>query len=354
MNPQDRSATSSQTPFMEIRAAAVNDRNPSKEAILKRQIYAICALAIIGMAVGCKEKERASIVGGKPKSPSAAPATAEQVAKEARGNVSCPAKASVERPASAPVDDVVGVRPGMPLDEAAHFVLCDNPLLVVTENTSRGYNITTYGQHVRQGFDAKFAEPRLVKTSAQILSEMQDETIRRGGNSYVAPLKPGQTRYFVSSMGLPGQEQVMSVAREEYFQDGKLPTVTSVKQALIGKYGEPSKMSDSGTTVYLWWEYDPAGARIGQNSPRAGECRMNVSPDSGTSLSTDCGIQIGALIQSARENPGLARSLAVTSQDGARGYAILRNTEEALRKGDEARKSKELSDASKSANAPKL
>lgn len=321
---------------------------------MRRRLCAMCALAVISLAAGCKEKQVRPLVGSTLRPLSTGPATAEQVAKEARGNVSCPAKASAERPASAPVDDVVGVRPGMPLDEAAHFILCDNPLLVVTENTSRGYNIATYGKHVRQGFDAKFAEPRLVKTSTQIVNEMQAETIRRGSNTYVAPLKPGEVRYFVSSMGLPGREQVMSVAREEYFQDGKLPTVASIKQALIGKYGEPSQVSDNGVAVYLWWEYDPTGTRIVQNSPRAGQCQINVSPDSGTSLSTDCGLQIGAVIQGARDNAGLARSLAVTSQDGARGYAILRNTEEALRKGDDARKSKELSDATKSASAPKL
>lgn len=321
---------------------------------MRRQLHAICVLALIALAAGCKEKQHDPLVGSRPKPSSSGPATAEQVAKEMRGNVSCPAKASAERPSGAPVDDVVGVRPGMPLDEAANFVLCDNPLLVVTENTSRGYNIPTYGHHLRQGFDAAFAEPRVVKTSTQIVNEMQEEAIRRGSNTYVAPLKPGQIRYFVSSMGLPGQERVMSVAREEYFHEGKLPTVASIKQALVGKYGEPSQISDTGVAFYLWWEYDPTGARINQTSPRLGECHINVSPDSGTSLSTDCGLQIGALIQDARDNPGLARSLAVTSQDGARGYAILRNTEEALRKGDEARKSKELSDASKTASAPKI
>src|SRR6266700_1126241 len=123
---------------------------------------------------------------------------------------------------------------------------------------------------------------------------------------------------------MPGQEQVMSVSREEYFAEGKLPTVDSVKQALVGKYGEPSQISDSGAAVYLWWEYDPAGARITQGSPRLGSCQINVSQDSGTSLSTDCGLEIGGFIQGARENPGLAHSLAVTSQNGAKGYAVLK------------------------------
>src|SRR3954451_4623409 len=170
---------------------------------MTRRFFTVCTLLVIALVAACKGKnERGIVVGQALKPPSSGPASAEQVAKEMRGNVSCPAKASAERVSSAPVDDVVGVRPGMPLDEAASFVLCDNPLLVVTENSSRGYNIATYGKHLRQGFDAHFAEPRLVKTSAQVLKEMQDETMRRGSNTYFAPLKPGQVRYYVSSMGL--------------------------------------------------------------------------------------------------------------------------------------------------------
>jgi hypothetical protein len=238
----------------------------------------------------------------------------------------------------------------MPLDEAANFVMCDNPMLVVTENKSRGYNINTYGQHIRQGFDAQFAEARVVKTSQQILKDMEDESMRRSANTYVAPLKPGQVRYFVSSMGLPGQEKVLSVAREEYFPTDKLPTVDSVKQALISKYGEPSQANGN----YLWWEYDPAGAKITQGSPLLGACSINVSPDASTSLSTNCGVTVGAAIQPARENPGLAHSLAVSSQNGAAGMTILTSTEQALRSDDEARKSKELNDAAKNAKGPKL
>jgi hypothetical protein len=323
---------------------------------MKKTCKAVLFICIASAtSIGCKHgTNQGVIVSPSAKPTSSGPASAEQVAKEMRGNVSCPANASSQRPQGAPVDDVVGVRPGMPLDEAAHFVMCDNPLLVVTENTSRGYNIATYGHHVRQGFDARFAEPRVTKTSAQILSEMESESMRRSGNAYVAPLKAGQIRYFVSSMGMPGQEQVLSVAREEYFADGKLPTVDSIRQALTAKYGEPSNASDGGTIAYLWWEYDPSGNKIVRGSQRYGACRINASPDSGTSLSTDCGLEIGAMIQSARENPGLARSLSVTSQDSAKGYAVLKSSEEALKRVDDSRKAAELSKAAKDASAPKL
>ncbi len=322
---------------------------------MNRLMWASCASAVLLMAA-CGSKDSSKVtVGAQPSKPAATgPATAEEVAKEMRGDVKCPAKETTAHPAGTPVDDVVGVRPGMPLDEAANFVMCDNPMLVVSEDTSRGFNINTFGQHIRQGFDAKFAEPRVVKSSQQILQDMQNEAMQRGENAYVAPLKPGQARYFVSSMGLPGQEQVMSVAREEYYPDAKLPTVQSVQQALAGKYGEPTLVQTSSSYTYLSWEYDPSGAKITQASPLYSACRINVSPDAATSLSSQCGVTVGATITSTAANPGLAQSLAVSSQNGAADMAVLQNTEAALQQGDAARKAKELSDASKNSAQPKL
>lgn len=45
-------------------------------------------------------------------------------------------------------------------------------------------------------------------------------------------MQPGQSRYFVSTMGLPGQEKVVSVSRQEYYQTGKFPTVDTIEGAL--------------------------------------------------------------------------------------------------------------------------
>lgn len=319
------------------------------EVAMNRWVWVTCALAAFLMT-GCSSKDKPGGGAQSAKRSRAGVASAEQVAKEMRGNVHCPAKESSERPAGAPVDDVVGARPGMAWDEAANFVMCDSPMLVVTENTSRGYSINTYGQHIRQGFNAQFAKARAVQTSAEIMKEMEDEETRRGSNTYVAPLQPGQVRYFVSTMGLPGQERVVSVAREEYFPASKLPTVDSVKGALIAKYGEPSQTNETS----LWWEYDPAGTKITQDSPLLRLCQNNVSPDAATSLSTNCGATVGATVQAASENPGLAHSLAVSSQNGAAGMAFLNNTAQALRQQDAARRAKELQEAAKNAQGPKL
>ena len=60
-------------------------------------------------------------------------ASAEQVAEESRGDVDCPADINTpQRPANAPVDDVVGVRPGLTYDEAQNVVLCTGDMLVAT------------------------------------------------------------------------------------------------------------------------------------------------------------------------------------------------------------------------------
>jgi hypothetical protein len=73
------------------------------------------------------------------------------------------------------------------------------------------------------------------------------------------------------------------LAHEEADAEGKQPTIESLTHALIAKYGQPSHANDTGRLVQMWWEYDPAGKRMEE-----GQCRMAVSPDAGTSLSTSC------------------------------------------------------------------
>jgi len=281
-------------------------------------------------------------------------ASAEQVARELRGDVTCPPRVATPRPAGAPVDDVVGVRPGMGWGEAVNIVECDNPMLVVTENKSRTYRIETHGAKIRQGFDARFAEARVQKTGQEIMREMQQDAMRRANNAYVAPLQPGQTRYYVGTIGLPGQERVISVSREEYYPEGQLPTVGSIEQALIAKYGTPTQQRDNGGSRSLTWKYDPTGRLVTETSPLYNSCSMNSSPDAGTSLSPDCGVTVAADIKRSSDNSGLAHSLAVASQNGAAGYAAIENTEQALANADQQRQANEMRQAEQGAARPKL
>jgi hypothetical protein len=116
------------------------------------QITFVVLVAVMLAACGSKKPE-ATAVGSADQPPKAAPsgnASAEDVAEEVRGDVDCPADIKTPaRAAGAPVDDVVGVRPGMTYEEAANIVLCTNDLMVVQPENSRGFQVQTYGQTIR-------------------------------------------------------------------------------------------------------------------------------------------------------------------------------------------------------------
>lgn len=280
-------------------------------------------------------------------------ASAEQVATEARGDVDCPAKI-IPNPPGTPVDDVVGVHPGMGYAEAANVVMCSNPLLVVTAETGRGFQLQTYGQTIRQGFSARFAEPRVQLTGRQYAQQMEHQAMERGLNVARHDMKPGQSKWFVSTMGMPGQEKVISAAREEWFDEGRNPTVDSVEQALIAKYGTPTQKVDQAGYHQARWAHDPRGRLITETSPLYNNCTGVSDPDNGMSLSADCGVIVQALIQPLRSNPALAQYLQVGVVDEGGGYQALTDTKQGLQAMDAARRAKQVQDASKNAQAPQL
>lgn len=330
---------------------------------MKHQTVSLFVMVSLAL-VACGSKESATSAAGGGSAPvaqasrpaSSGDATAEEVAREARGKLKCPAKVSLpERAAGAPVDDVLGVRVGMGFDEAANVVLCTNDLLVVDPNAGRGFNIQTYGQTIRQGFSARFAEPRAVKSSRQIMQEMNEEFMARSGNA-VRPddMKPGQSKWYVTTMGLPGQEKVIAAAREEWFAEGKNPTVESVEQALVKKYGTPSSRTANNSVVIVGWAYDPRGRPITETSPLFGQCHGISDPDGGTNFSPDCGLSVLAQVRNLRDNPALAQNFQVGVIDQALGYEAITGVEQALLQMDQQRKAKEVQDAAKNADAPQL
>lgn len=315
----------------------------------------ICAFLVL--LAGCG--------GGAPAAPGGSPAankpakqgdaTAAEVAEEMRGDVDCPATvSSPARAADAPVDDVVGVRPGQPFDEAANVVMCTGDLLVVTTDTSARFNIQTYGATLRQGFTAKQAEPRVVKTSEQYMKEMSDEFMARSGNAVVHDMKPGDSKWYAATMGLPGQERVIAVAREEWFAEGKNPTMDSVAQALVRKYGEPTRNQVQPSVIMLKWVHDPSGRFIPETSPLANQCTPMSDPDGGSNFSPDCGLVVAAQVYPLRENPALAQYFQVGVADQANGYQAIVDTEKALENQEMAKRKQQVDDAAKNADGPKL
>ena len=281
-------------------------------------------------------------------------ASAEEVAEEARGDVDCPAEIKTPAPpAGSPVADVVGVRPGMTYEEAANVVMCTNDLMVVAPPITRGFDIQTYGQTVRQGFTARLAEPRVEKTCKQIMQEMQDDMMARSGNAVRYDLKPGQSKWTVTTMGMPGAEKVIGAGREEWFPEGKNPTMASVADALIKKYGPATFDHDNPGQRFMRWIYDPLGRPVTETSPLYNSC-AGTGASGGVNLSPDCGIVVEAHLTPTPDNPALARSMDVGVVDQANGYQLVTATEQALEQAEQQKRSKAVEDASKNAGAPTL
>ena len=328
-------------------------RNPIESA----EWVIVAMAAIVLAACGSKEPGYAANASGAnatKSTQSSGDATAAEVAEEARGDVDCPARIkTAARDPKAPVDDVLGVRPGMTFDEAANVVMCTNDLLVVQVDTSRGFQIRTYGQTLRQGFSARFAEPRVVKTSKQIMEEMQDDFIARSGNAVRQDMFPGQAKWYVTTMGMPGQERVIGAAREEWFEEGKNPTLESVEQALVKKYGTPTRIQETGGR-HMRWAYDPFGRLVTETSPLFNQCSGISSPDGGVNLSPDCGLVVTAVLHPLRENPALAQLMQVGVVDQANGYEAVNATDQAFQQQEAQRRAKEVESAAKNADAPEL
>jgi hypothetical protein len=278
-------------------------------------------------------------------------ATAEEVAEQARGDVDCPADVETPpRAEGAPVDDVVGVRPGLSYDEAKNLVLCSHDMLVLQEG-ARTFNIQTFGQTLRQGFTARFAEAE--KSYDQLRKEMEQGFMDRAGNAVTQDMSAGQSKWYVATMGLSGQERVIAVAREEWFAEGKNPTLASVEQALVGKYGPATRTIEQNLHKTLNWIYDPRGRPVTETSPLY-RCGGISDPDGGTNFSPDCGLVVEARITPLETNTALARSLQVGVIDQANGYQAITSTEQALQGQDDQRKARETEEAAENADAPQL
>lgn len=318
----------------------------------------VVVLAVVIAGCGGGDEDADGPAGtAKPASAPTGNASAEDVAEETRGKLKCPPKlVTPARVAGAPVDDIVGVRPGLTYDEAAKGVMCSHELMIVVDDKRARFNIPTYGQTVRQGFHGRFAKERVQKTGKEIMEEMQDAAMARMNNAVVRDVAPGEAKWYVGTMGAPGAERVTDVAREEWFAAGKQPPVASVEKALTDKYGPPTERLDPQRQGYasLRWAYDTFGRLIGEASPLFRACHVNPWVNSGVNFSPDCGVVVAARIVPLRDNPAIAESMTVVSVNQAEGYERINTTEQALLQQENARRAQQAEDAAKNADAPTL
>lgn len=326
--------------------------------MIARVLRGAAVVLALGLLAACGSKEsshESTRKSGTTTSASARKpdAPAEEVAREARGKVKCPARIkTAPRAANAPVDDVVGVRPGMTYDEAANVVMCTHKLLVVSEDQRGRFQINTFGQKLRQGFGAGFAEARVTvhKTAREWAQELQ-----YGDRNRKPQLAPGASRWYVGTMGAPGEERVQHVAREEAYEEGRQPTVDSIVNALIAKYGPVTQRSQQSNGDHsLDWANDPFGRRITETSPLYNQCSTVAHLGAAMRFSPDCGIAVAARVASVRDNPALASSLTVVVVDQAGTYDALQKTEQWFAQQDAQRRAREVEAAGANASAPTL
>lgn len=283
------------------------------------------------------------------------PGSAEAVAAEARGEVRCPPRIATPAPAAgAPTVDVIGLRPGLTYDEAVNIVLCHHDRMVVEEERYRGFRVETAGGQYRRGFVGTFAQPASTLTPQQMMQQSLDEAAARSAGA--APdddVLPGESKIYVATMGVSGEERVISASRRERFVQGEAPTTTNLVTALTEKYGEPTYTGTWGDERVVRWAYDTTGRRISETSPYYSECTAPADPDDGSNLSPNCGVVVEAEITPQRDNPALAESLAVGVIDQAGGFALIERTEQAFAAQDRARRAAEVANASR-ADAPTL
>lgn len=314
------------------------------------------AFAVIVTGCGGEEKVTQPSNNNSVKSSvaSSSNATAEKVAQESRGKLKCPPMIATPPSAEgAPVDDILGVRPGLTYEEAANLVMCSHELMVVTDDKRTRFNIPTYGQPVRQGFHGRFAKERVQKSGQEIMQEMQAKHMARANNAVVRDVAPGESKWFVGTMGTPGDERVTDVAREEWFAEGRQPTVASVEKALTDKYGTPTNRFESNGPQFIW-AYDTFGRHITESSPLFNSCNANAYVDTSVNFSPDCGVVVAALVMPMRDNPAIAQSMTVMSVNQAEGNERITSTEQALLAQENARRTKQTEEAAKNADAPQL
>ena len=315
-----------------------------------RVLSFVLAVACTGSVAACGGDAPARTPSGNRSSASADVVTAEQVAKEARGKLRCPPRiASGARAATAPVDDIQGVRPGLTVDEARALVLCSHPLLVTTLDSANRYTLDLRGARPISGVTATFAEARQPMDGRSYRNN-----VLYGSESRLQRLAAGTSAWNVGFVGVPGDERVSDVSREEAFSESEQPTIESLRDALVDKYGAPTDIRPDHLGVELRWIHDLRGRPIGEASPLARNCSIFAVRGGSISYSPDCGVTIAARIVPATSNEMLAASLVVTVVDQGTAFTRMQEMEQRLVQGDEERKAREAKDASRNARKPVL
>ncbi|HZX22548.1 MAG TPA: hypothetical protein VFF18_03365 [Woeseiaceae bacterium] len=235
----------------------------------------------------------------------------------------CPHKAAMPpRLPGAPVDDVADLRPGMSFDDVESLLECRGDILNfdVAESWARN----SQGQPTRQ----------LLRAAAGDICPAEARTAGGGGcedGGYGFELLQNLSEEFIVAFtGLPQAERAGIIWRRTIFPAGEYPTVSSLQEALVEKYGQPHLAANQegyyslghrrGTVTYSW-VYDAQQRPIAaSDSALRSRCVNGPRPTFQRQMSWNgaCGLTVRAEMVPAAGNAVLAGELNVVVVDQKR------------------------------------
>ena len=223
--------------------------------------------------------------------------------------IECPRRFDIPaRAEGTPVDDLRGLRLGVPGEIAVRFAQCPDGKEADSlyyeggglsfRRNEAGLEIRNFASVATGTFPARWRAPDIMNTNL------------------VDQFEKPQAVWHLLMDGMPGQERLFGVWLDQLFPEGARPTTESQLAALKTKYGEPNYTDSRGG---LYWLHLPDGKPV-PAFDREGlrRCAYSVSA-SNRSLqwSPDCGLVIAAQVMPA-QNPLQAQAVHVAIFDPAK------------------------------------
>lgn len=212
------------------------------------------------------------------------------------------------RPAGAPVDDLRGLRLGVPGETAIRFAQCpdgEEADSIYEQGSGFGFRRNEAGLKIRTAasvalgaFPERWRAPDIMDPNLADQFEV-----------------PRAEWHFLMD-GMPGRETLFGMWLDQLFPEGARPTIESQVSALNAKYGPPAYTGQRGE---MYWLRLPDGKPIPAfDRQKLARCAASVSA-SNRSLQwgPDCGLVIAAEVTRS-QNPLQAASVHVAIFDPAR------------------------------------
>lgn len=253
---------------------------------------------------------------------------------------------------SGPVDDIVGLRPGMSYDDVLAVLECRDEL--TTFQTAETWSIQqNYGFPTRQLLRATNG---IACTDAERSTRAGQSAVAcdTGGDRFDA-LKNITEEFIVLFTGMPGEEIARAVWRRSVFPEDGYPANASLVEALTEKYGAPllqeSEMTHynaaprPGSALTISWVYDLQGRMFPRDKAVTFrlDCTNGMKPWFGAqhSWNSGCGLTIRAELMAVQGSRLMASAMDVVVVDQAALFAASREFEARLAAAYEEKARKE-------------